>query len=225
MENKNIKLLYNKKTIELELPSTYDEFMKLLEDKLYLTEELVRNAKIVYYDQDNDNNFLGEDNYEASITDNNGNWEMEVDFYTKPDDLTPNGNNDDNKLGKNVGINKEQLKEIEKKIAKKVVKLYEAKMKKKEEEHNNEISKIKEDFENVMNTAITKNESQINDLSEYYNKKLKEYFENYNKMIINNINTGISESEINNLYEKFIKENNLNDDNIEEEMKISRLIK
>ena len=225
MENKNIKLLYNKKTIELELPSTYDEFMKLLEDKLYLTEELVRNAKIIYYDQDNDNNFLGEDNYEASITDNNGNWEMEVDFYTKPDDLTPNGNNDDNKLGKNVGINKEQLKEIEKKIAKKVVKLYEAKMKKKEEEHNNEISKIKEDFENVMNTAITKNESQINDLSEYYNKKLKEYFENYNKMIINNINTGISESEINNLYEKFIKENNLNDDNIEEEMKISRLIK
>ena len=85
MENKNIKLLYNKKTIELELPSTYDEFMKLLEDKLYLTEELVRNAKIVYYDQDNDNNFLGEDNYEASITDNNRNWEMEVDFYTKPD--------------------------------------------------------------------------------------------------------------------------------------------
>ena len=150
---------------------------------------------------------------------------MEVDFYTKPDDLTPNGNNDDNKLGKNVGINKEQLKEIEKKIAKKVVKLYEAKMKKKEEEHNNEISKIKEDFENVMNTAITKNESQINDLSEYYNKKLKEYFENYNKMIINNINTGISESEINNLYEKFIKENNLNDVNIEEELKISRLIK
>ena len=225
MENKNIKLLYNKKTIELELPSTYDEFMKLLEDKLYLTEELVRNAKIIYYDQDNDNNFLGEDNYEASITDNNGNWEMEIDFCTKPDDLTPNGNNDDNKLGKNVGINKEQLKEIEKKIAKKVVKLYEAKMKKKEEEHNNEISKIKEDFENVMNTAITKNESQINDLSEYYNKKLKEYFENYNKMIINNINTGISESEINNLYEKFIKENNLNDDNIEEEMKISRLIK
>ena len=225
MENKNIKLLYNKKTIELELPSTYDEFMKLLEDKLYLTEELVRNAKIIYYDQDNDNNFLGEDNYEASITDNNGNWEMEVDFYTKPDDLTPNGNNDDNKLGKNVGINKEQLKEIEKKIAKKVVKLYEAKMKKKEEEHNNEISKIKEDFENVMNTAITKNESQINDLSEYYNKKLKEYFENYNKMIINNINTGISESEINNLYEKFIKENNLNDENNNENLTISRLIK
>ena len=98
-------------------------------------------------------------------------------------------------------------------------------MKKKEEEHNKEISQIKEDFENVMNTAITKNESQINDLSEYYNKKLKEYFENYNKMIINNINTGISESEINNLYEKFIKENNLNDENNEEDITISRLIK
>ena len=215
MENKNIKLLYNKKTIELELPSTYDEFMKLLEDKLYLTEELVRNAKIVYYDHDNDNNYLSEDNYEDSITDNNGNWEMEIDFYSKPE-TTPIGNN-------NEGINKEQLKEIEKKIAKKVVKIYEEKMKKKEEEQNNEISKIKEDFENIMNTAITKNESQINELSDYYNQKFKEYFENYNKMIINNINTGISESEINNLYEKFIKENNLNDEN-DDNMKISRVI-
>ena len=215
MENKNIKLLYNKKTIELELPSTYDEFMKLLEDKLYLTEELVRNAKIVYYDHDKDNNFLSEDNYEDSITDNNGNWEMEIDFYSKPE-ATPIGNN-------NEGINKEQLKEIEKKIAKKVVKIYEEKMKKKEEEQNNEISKIKEDFENIMNTAITKNESQINELSDYYNQKFKEYFENYNKMIINNINTGISESEINNLYEKFIKENNLNDEN-DDNMKISRVI-
>ena len=217
MENKNIKLLYNKKTIELELPSTYDEFMKLLEDKLYLTEELVRNAKIVYYDHDNDNNYLSEDNYEDSITDNNGNWEMEIDFCSKPE-ATPIGNN-------NEGINKEQLKEIEKKIAKKVVKIYEEKMKKKEEEQNNEISKIKEDFENIMNTAITKNESQINELSDYYNQKFKEYFENYNKMIINNINTGISESEINNLYEKFIKENNLNDENNEEDITISRLIK
>ena len=216
MENKNIKLLYNNKTIELELPSTYDEFMKLLEDKLYLTQDLVRNAKIVYYDQDNDNNYLSEDNYTDSITDNNGNWEMEIESYGKTEP-TPTPNN-------NGKINKEQLKEIEKKIAKKVAKIYEEKMKKKEEEHNNEISKIKEDFKDVMNTAITKNESQINDLSDYYNQKFKEYFENYNKMIINNINTGISESEINNLYEKFIKENNLNDEN-DGDIKISRLIK
>ena len=202
MENKNIKLLYNKKTIELELPSTYDEFMKLLEDKLYLTEELVRNAKIVYYDQDNDQYYLGEDNYEDSITDNNGNWEMEIDFSSNPDAPTQTP----------TPIDKNKLKELEKKIAKKVVKIYEKKMKKKEEEHNKEISQIKEDFENVMNTAISKNESQINDLSECYNK-----------MIINNINTGISESEINNLYEKFIKENNLNDEN-DDNMKISRVI-
>ena len=215
MENKNIKLLYNKKTIELELPSTYDEFLKLLEDKLYLTEKLVKNAKIVYYDQDNDQYFLDEFNYNDSITDNNGNWEMEIDFTSNPDAPTQTP----------TPIDKNKLKELEKKIAKKVVKIYEKKMKKKEEEHNKEISQIKEDFENVMNTAISKNESQINDLSEYYNKKLKEYFENYNKMIINNINTGISESEINNLYEKFIKENNLNDENNEEDITISRLIK
>lgn len=217
MENKNIKLLYNKKTIELELPSTYDEFMKLLENKLYLTEELVKNAKILYYDHDDDHNYLSEDNYDESITDNNGKWEMELDYSSNPD--KPTG------TPTPTPIDKKKLKELEKKIAKKVVKIYEKKMKKKEEEHNKEISQIKEDFENVMNTAITKNESQINDLSEYYNKKLKEYFENYNKMIINNINTGISESEINDLYEKFIKENNLNDENNQENLTISRLIK
>ena len=215
MENKNIKLLYNNKKIELELPSTYQEFLKLLEDKLYLTEELMKNARIQYFDKDNDSCYISEDNYKDSITDNNGNWEMELDFSSKP--------NDDNKPENKVGIDKEELKELEKKIAKKVAKIYEEKIKKKEEEHKNEISQIKEDFESVMNTAIAKNENQINDLSEFYNKKLKEYFENYNKMIINNINNGISKSEINNLYEKFIKENNLNDD--DEQFQLSRLIK
>lgn len=215
MENKNIKLLYNNKKIELELPSTYQEFLKLLEDKLYLTEELMKNARIQYFDKDNDSCYISEDNYKDSITDNNGNWEMELDFSSKPID--------DNKPENKVGINKEELKELEKKIAKKVAKIYEEKIKKKEEEHKIEISQIKEDFESIMNTAIAKNENQINDLSEFYNKKLKEYFENYNKMIINNINNGISKSEINNLYEKFIKENNLNDD--DEQFQLSRLIK
>ena len=33
-------------------------------------------------------------NYEDSITDNNGNWEMEIDFYSKPE-ATPIGNNNE----------------------------------------------------------------------------------------------------------------------------------
>ena len=36
-ENK-ITLTYNNRKIELELPSSYQEFLNLLEDKLYLTE-------------------------------------------------------------------------------------------------------------------------------------------------------------------------------------------
>jgi len=98
MQNKNIKLLYDKKIIELVLPSTYDEFMKLLEDKLYLTQKLVRNAKIIYCDQDNDEICLDEENYEYSITENNGNWKMYI--YSNLDDPTPDKG--DNKPGKQI---------------------------------------------------------------------------------------------------------------------------
>ena len=201
-----ITLLYNKREIEIELPSTYEEFLKLLEDKLYLTKELVSLATISYNDSDGGKNIISYDNYDDSKTENNGFFEMELVF--------PNENNI-NKSQINDKLNKDEIKEIEKKIAKKYAKIFEEKLKKKDLEYEKEISEIKKNFENTMNTMIENNENQFNVLSNYYNEKMKENFEKYNQMIIENLNEGISHSNLNKLMEEFFNNNkpNFEEDN------------
>ena len=198
-----ITLFYNNKKIKLQLPSTYNEFLKLLEDKLYLTPELVNSAIIYYQDADGDNNILSEESYSQSLEDSNGTFEMSLDLKNKKDDSDDDvgGGQIEQKLGKN------EIKNIEKKIAVKFSKIFEEKLKKKDLEHQNEISIIKKNFENAMKSVIDNSSIEYNNLSEYYNEKMKDYFKKYNEMIIENINKGISQSNLNQLMEQFFINN------------------
>ena len=199
-----ITLLYNNKKIKLQLPSTYNEFLKLLEDKLYLTPELVNSAIIYYQDSDGDNNILSEDSYNQSLEDNNGIFEMSLDLKNKKDDSDDdnyNNNQVNAKLGKN------EIKNIEKKIAVKFSKIFEEKLKKKDLEYQKEISIIKKNFENTMKSVIENSSIEYNNLSDYYNEKMKDYFKKYNEMIIENINKGISQSNLNQLMDQFFINN------------------
>jgi hypothetical protein len=199
-----ITLLYNNKKIKLQLPSTYNEFLKLLEDKLYLTPELVNSAIIYYQDSDGDNNILSEDSYNQSLEDNNGIFEMSLDLKNKKDD-SDDDNNNNNQV--NAKLGKNEIKNIEKKIAVKFSKIFEEKLKKKDLEHQKEISIIKKNFENTMKSVIENSSIEYNNLSDYYNEKMKDYFKKYNEMIIENINKGISQSNLNQLMDQFFINN------------------
>ena len=199
-----ITLLYNNKKIKLQLPSTYNEFLKLLEDKLYLTPELVNSAIIYYQDSDGDNNILSEDSYNQSLEDNNGIFEMSLDLKNKKDD-SDDDNNNNNQV--NAKLGKNEIKNIEKKIAVKFSKIFEEKLKKKDLEYQKEISIIKKNFENTMKNVIENSSIEYNNLSDYYNEKMKDYFKKYNEMIIENINKGISQSNLNQLMDQFFINN------------------
>ena len=209
-----INLLYNKKNIEIELPSTYNEFLNLLEDKLYLTPELLESAMIYYYDKDGDKNIVSKDNYDESKNENDGNYELEIDFFSKT--KTPNNDSDEenNDYKQKIKLNKNELKEIEEKIAKKYVKILEEKLKKKDLEHKNEISNIKENLDNTIKAIIKKNEKEFSDISKYYDEKMKENFQKYNEMIINNLSKSISQSNLNELMQEFFNNENLGEQDI-----------
>ena len=226
-ESIKINLLYNKRNIEIELPSTYQEFLNFLENKLYLTPEILDSSMIYYFDKEGDKNIITEENYDESKEENNGNFEMEIDFTSKT--KTPkNGSDEEDNNNKNNNtnkkLNKNELKEIEKKIAKKYAKIFEEKIKKKDLEHKKEISNIKENLEKIINSLIENNGNQFNALSEYYNNKMKEKFQKYNEMIIDNLNKGISQSNLNELMQEIINNENENlgqqyfEDNDEEEL-------
>ena len=214
-ESIKINFLYNKRNIEIELPSKYQEFLNLLENKLYLTSEILDSSMIYYYDKEGDKNIITEENYDESKEENNGNFEMEIDFTSKtktPKNGSDEEDNNNENNNTNKKLNKNELKEIEKKIAKKYAKIFEEKIKKKDLEHKKEISKLKENLEKIINSLIENNGNQFSALSEYYNNKMKEKFQKYNEMVIENLNKGISQSNLNELMQDII--NNKNDENL-----------
>ena len=207
--NKNILLLYNNKEIEINLPSTYDEFLELLVEKLYLTPEIIKCAVISYKDLDGDNNIISSDSYEDCLKDNEGVFEMEI------DNSSQQINNEDdfaNKINDKKN-DKQFIKDMEQKIINKYIKIFKDKLKNKKIEHQNEISSLKKDFENTMKSVIEVNEDQYKNIAEYYNQKMKDNFKKYNDMIIANIDKGLSQSDLNIMAEQFINNNYLNEDN------------
>ena len=207
--NKKILLLYNNKQIEINLPSTYDEFLELLVEKLYLTPEIIKCAVISYKDLDGDNNILSSDSYEECLKDNEGVFEMEI------DNSSQQINNEDDFANKinNKKNDKQFIKDMEQKIANKYIKIFKDKLKNKKIEHQIEISSLKKDFENTIKSVIEVNEDQYKNIAEYYNQKMKDNFKKYNDMIIANIDKGLSQSDLNIMAEQFINNNSLNLDN------------
>lgn len=218
MEENKIKLFYNNKSIDLVLPKKYKDFLKLLENTFYLTPELLEKATISYFDSEGYENMIDdEEGYNDSLNEHTGKWEMKIDFFSTPNnpdnDLDNKPNKDNNKVINQKIIGKNEIKNIEKKIAKKYSKIIENKLKQKESEHQEEISKITSDFKNTMNSVIQINEENYNNLSQYYNGKMKEYFQKYNDLVIENLNKGISQSELKDLAEQFFKDNQFPDVN------------
>jgi len=218
MEENKIKLFYNNKSIDLVLPKKYKDFLKLLENTFYLTPELLEKATISYFDSEGYENMIDdEEGYNDSLNEHTGKWEMKIDFFSTPNntdnDLDNKSNKDNNKVINQKIIGKNEIKNIEKKIAKKYSKIIENKLKQKDSEHQEEISKMTSDFKNTMNSVIQINEENYNNLSQYYNGKMKEYFQKYNDLVIENLNKGISQSELKDLAEQFFKDNQLPDVN------------
>ena len=209
---KEIKLKYNNREITIQLPSKYKQFTNLLEDKLYLTPDLMKCATISYYDSEGDKNTLSDEEYDLCLNDNNGDFELEIDYLqycqnNQINDDIQGPYENDGKIINNKKIDKNEIKNIEKKIADKCVKIFKQKLQNKDLEHKNEISTIKLNFENTMTSMIESNKNQIDSLLGHFNNKMKENFTKYNDMIIKNIDEGILKSDLNKLTEQFINNN------------------
>ncbi len=212
MEDKiNITLKYNNRDIKLELQPSFDEFINLLKDKLYLTDKMISSSTIYYQDNEGDKNILSKDNYKDSFNESNGIFELELDFGNKgKEDNNVDENEGYNKnVINNKAINQKDLKNLEKSIAKKFAKIFETKLKEKDIKHQKEILSIKKEFKSTIDSAMKNSENKYNELSDYYNEQMKINFQKYNEMIIENINKGLTQSDLNKLAEKFINDNQI----------------
>ena len=131
----------------------------------------------------------------------------------------------------NKAINQKDLKNLEKSIAKKFAKIFETKLKEKDIKHQKEILSIKKEFKSTIDSAMKNSENKYNELSDYYNEQMKINFQKYNEMIIENINKGLTQSDLNKLAEKFINDNQIhnsddeNNDDDNNKISFSKVIK
>ena len=214
MEPSNtINLKYNGKKVTLELPEKYEDFLKLIEDKFFLSKELMKYISINYFDEENYSNLVDdEESYEISLLEHKGEWEMIIDLQKLKDDDNSNNNkiNENSKISPKIkNFDKNDVKKLEEKISKKYASIFKKKMDEKKIEYKNQMSKLENDFKNTMNTVLQKNEESYEQLSQYYNDKMKEYFQKYNDIVIENLNKGISQSELKELADQFFKENQI----------------
>lgn len=219
MEPSNkISVKYNGKTVNLELPNKYKDFLQLIQDKFFLSPELMKCISISYLDEDDLSNLVyDEDSYEISLTEHFGKWEIKLELSRLIDDDNISKNSKNSQNNNNLKkFDKKDKKILEENIAKKYASIFKKKLEEKNLEHKKEISKMENDFKNTMNTVIQKNEESYEQLSQYYNEKMKEYFQKYNDLVIDNLNKGISQSELKELADQFIKDNQIPNRNHEE---------
>ncbi len=171
-ENK-ITLTYNNRKIELELPSSYQEFLNLLEDKLYLTEEIMKNARIIYHDSEDDLNIIiNEEDYESGLHEHNGNWEMKIDIFDSLETLKKEHKDEILNLKKNFENMLNLINENSQKKFIELEKYYENKLKNNFKKYNQMI---------IANIQKSISESDINKIyNQFINNENNEHMENTN---------------------------------------------
>ena len=140
VKNKKIDTLYNDKSFSFELPEKYYDFLELIKDKLYLNDELLNYIEITYVDDENLVNIVNdESSYDWALNDETRNWKIQIKIPESMDKMDKEDLNINNSINNNINnsmINNEQnkifdkndIKKMEVKIAKKYAEIFKKKM-------------------------------------------------------------------------------------------------
>ena len=187
MSKREINIEYFNKETPVELPPTYDEFIKLIVSKFFITEKMKKNMSIIYYDEDDDIITLDKDNYSDSIE------EAKKLVLQIPEIKTnkPGGNFDVEKLQKDVIKKMESVQnDIEiykKKLTESCKKAVEKKLEEVDAKHEEEIKKLVEFYENKLNDIKSriaeKSKKIVDNLQNKSSSLMNEQLEEYKKYI------------------------------------------
>ena len=196
--SREITLKYNGYEIPITITDNYKETIKTIKKKLFLQDKDLKRTEIFYFDEDELENDLQEDDYDDAFS----NEEIKV-WGLRLKNEGDGGDEDEVKKdeGKNA-ISEEKVEEIKKDLEKKFQKRqkeliskftkianekitannkkYEEKIKKLQEIIKSLKEKNKKDLDEINKMQKTSILKVINDVSEYAEKKIVEQFESFN---------------------------------------------
>ena len=182
-----INIEYFGKETPVELPPTYDEFVKSIVSKFFITEKMRQNMSIIYYDEDDDINTLNKENYSQSIE------EAKKLVLQIPESKTdkPGGNFNVENLQKDVIKKMESVQNdidvYKKKLTESCKNAVEKKLEEIDAKHEEEIKKLVEFYENKLNDIKSRISEKSKKIVENIQSKssflLNEQLEEYKKYI------------------------------------------
>lgn len=186
----------------VEVPSTYEDFIKLIVSTFFITDKMKQSMSIIYFDDENYENILDPDNYSDAIEEAK---EFVIQFQEEESPSKPvvNSSNIDklqNKVIEKMKSVEDDINEYKQKLVESCKKAVEKRLEEVDKQHQEEIKKLIDFYEkklnNIKNRVNEGTQKLVNDIQNKSTTSMAEQLDQYKRDI---------ETEMENLIKEKIK--------------------
>jgi hypothetical protein len=188
MSKKEIIIKYLGET-PVEVPSSYEDFIKLIVSTFFITDKMKQSMSIIYFDDENYENILYPDNYSDAIEEAK---EFVIQFQEEESQSKPVVNSSNVETLQNKVIEKmksveDDINEYKQKLVESCKKAVEKKLEEVDKQHQEEIKQLIDFYEkklnNIKNRVNEETQTIVNDIQNKSTTSMTEQLDQYKRDI------------------------------------------
>ena len=188
MSKKEIIIKYLGET-PVEVPSSYEDFIKLIVSTFFITDKMKQSMSIIYFDDENYENILYPDNYSDAIEEAK---EFVIQFQEEESQSKPVVNSSNveklqNKVIEKMKSVEDDINEYKQKLVESCKKAVEKKLEEVDKKHQEEIKQLIDFYEkklnNIKNRVNEETQTIVNDIQNKSTTSMTEQLDQYKRDI------------------------------------------
>jgi hypothetical protein len=188
MSKKEIIIKYLGET-PVEVPSSYEDFIKLIVSTFFITDKMKQSMSIIYFDDENYENILYPDNYSDAIEEAK---EFVIQFQEEESQSKPVVNSSNveklqNKVIEKMKSVEDDINEYKQKLVESCKKAVEKKLEEVDKQHQEEIKQLIDFYEkklnNIKNRVNEETQTIVNDIQNKSTSSMTEQLDQYKRDI------------------------------------------
>lgn len=188
MSKKEIIVKYLGET-PVEVPSSYEDFIKLIVSTFFITDKMKQSMSIIYFDDENYENILYPDNYSDAIEEAK---EFVIQFQEEESQSKPVVNSSNveklqNKVIEKMKSVEDDINEYKQKLVESCKKAVEKKLEEVDKQHQEEIKQLIDFYEkklnNIKNRVNEETQTIVNDIQNKSTSSMTEQLDQYKRDI------------------------------------------
>lgn len=179
MSDNEINIVYFDTKTPVKKTETYEEFISLLASTFFLTKKMKKNIELIYYDEENYEYFIEEENYSESIDEAK---EITLNFKSSENEKAPEL---DKFKEKCENLIKSEINNYQKNLEKICRELALKKLEEVDKKHQEELEKIQEFYQKKLNDikdrTLKQSQNIYNKIQDQSGEMMVNKLEEYNK--------------------------------------------